>query len=107
MKKKSAAPDKRLLMEELEPRLLLSADLSFGLAVPEEPALEGSVLEARTNLADGTSAATVDLAVFEPNLNIVLVDSTLPDSDLLSSAVTDGAVVIEYVLAEEPVLRLR
>ena len=88
-------------MEELEPRLLLSADLSLGMAVPEEPALEGSVLEARTVSTESGSAVSVDRAVSEPNLTIVLVDSTLPDSDLLSSAAKDGAVVIEYDGANE------
>lgn len=57
MKKKPAAPSKRLLLEELEPRLLLSADLSFGLAVPEGSVLEASVLEVQHNLAEDMESA--------------------------------------------------
>ena len=94
-------PSKRLLVEELEPRLLLSADLSFGLALPDEPVLESNVLNVRDELAYDTSAVAVDLTASKQLLNIVLVDSTLSDSDILSDAATDGAVVIEYDGANE------
>ncbi len=83
MDKKLPASSKRLLLEELEPRLLLSADLSFGMAVPDEPALEASVLEVRNNLAQDieSSEAVLDANASETQTLRIVV----PSDEFLSS----------------------
>ena len=99
MKKKPAAPSKRLLLEELEPRLLLSADLSFGLAVPEQPALEASVLEVQTGLAaDIQSAEAIDVAAATQTLRLV-VPFTDRDASTTEDVVTQTH---ELVVGKRP-----
>ena len=61
MKKKPAAPSKRLLLEELEPRVLLSADLSFGLSVPDGSFVEASVLEVQHNLTEDMELSLIHI----------------------------------------------
>ena len=87
MKKKPSAPSKRLLSEELEPRLLLSADLSFGMAVPDEPVVEASVLDVKNQLAeDIQSSETILRAVLAEQAvrhEIVFVDTGVADYQTL------------------------